>query len=118
MLKVHAKRLDSVEVLSLEGHIVTGDTEILRNAMQLPSGVSEVILDLANVAIVDAHGLGVLLQLREQALAKGVHFELRNVHRPLHRIFEITRLDTVFNIDRSVEFFPVFSYLDQVLVAA
>ena len=118
MLKVHAKRLDAVEVLSLEGHVVTGDTEILRRAVQLTSGVSEIILDFANVSVVDAHGLGVLLQLREQALAKGIYFELRNVNRPLHRIFEITRLDTVFNIDRSFNRSPAFSYLDQVLVAA
>ena len=118
MLKVHAKRLDAVEVLSLEGHIVAGNTEILRGAMQLAFGVSEIILDLANVSIVDAHGLGVLLQLREHALAKGVHFELRNVNQPLHRVFEITRLDTVFNIDRSFNYSPAFSFLDQVLVAA
>lgn len=118
MLKVHAKRLDAIEFLSLEGHIVTGDTEILHPAMQLASGVSEIILDLANVSVVDAHGLGVLLQLREQALANGIHFELRNVNRSLHRIFEITRLDTVFNIDRSFSYSPTFSYLDQVLVAA
>ena len=86
--------------------------------MQLASDARAIILDLANVSVVDAHGLGVLLQLREQSLAKGVHFELRNVNQPLHRIFEITRLDTVFNIDRSFNYSPAFSYLDQVLVAA
>lgn len=118
MLKVHAKRLDAIEILSLEGQIVTGNTEILRSAVQLAAGASEIVLDFANVTTVDAHGLGVLLQLREQALAKGVHFELRNVNQPLHRIFEITRLDTVFSIDRSLQFFPEFAYLEQVLVAA
>lgn len=118
MLKIHAKRLNAVEVLSLEGLIVTGNTEILRNAMQLASGVSELILDLANVTVVDAHGLGVLLQLREQALAKGVHFELTNVSNSLFRVFEITQLDTVFNINRSIGFAPGFAYAKQMLVAA
>jgi anti-sigma B factor antagonist len=118
MLKVHAKRLDAVEVLSLEGLIVTGNTEILRGAMRLTSGVSEVILDLANVSVVDAHGLGVLLQLREQALEKGVHFELVNVNNSLYRIFEITRLDTVFNVNRSIGFVPRFTFAKQMLVAA
>ena len=118
MLKVHAKKLDAVEVLSLEGLIVTGNTEILRAAMQLASEVSEVILDLANVSIVDAHGLGVLLQLREQALTKGVHFELVNVNSSLYRIFEITRLDTVFNVNRSIGFVPEFAFATQMRVAA
>jgi anti-sigma B factor antagonist len=118
MLKVHAKRLDAVEVLSLEGLIVTGNTEILRSAMQLASGVSELIIDMANVSVVDAHGLGVLLQLREQALAKGVHFELVNVNKSLFRIFEITRLDSVFNVNRSIGFVPKFAYTSRMPVAA
>lgn len=118
MLKIHAKRLNAVEVLSLEGLIVTGNTEILRSAMHLASGVSELIIDLANVTVVDAHGLGVLLQLREQAVAKGVHFELTNVSNSLFRVFEITRLDTVFNINRSIGFAPSFAYAKQMLVAA
>ena len=33
MLKIHAKKLDSVEVLCLEGQIVNGDTETLRSAV-------------------------------------------------------------------------------------
>ena len=118
MLKIHAKRFDAVEVLSLEGLIVTGNTEILRNAMQFASGMSELILDLANVSVVDAHGLGVLLQLREQALAKGIHFELMNVSNSLYKVFEITRLDTVFNMNRSIGFAPAFAYAKQMPVAA
>ena len=33
MLKVHAKNLETVAVLYLEGRIVTGETEPLRNGM-------------------------------------------------------------------------------------
>lgn len=118
MLKVHAKRLDAVEVLSLEGQIVTGNTEILRNVAQLADDTTDLILDLSNVATVDAHGLGVLLQLREQTLAKGIHLELRNVRQPLYRIFEITRLNTVFGIDSAIEFVPEFTYAQRMPVAA
>jgi len=106
MLKVHAKRLDSVEVLCLEGQIVNGDTEALRSTAQLVSDASDVILDLSNVTLVDAHGVGVLLQMREQILANGIHFELINVNASLSRVFEITRLNTVFKINSGVEFCP------------
>ena len=119
MLKVHAKKLDTVEVLCLEGCIVNGETEMLRNIVQLASDdTSEIILDLANVSTVDAHGLGVLLQLRGQTSARGIHFELRNVGKPLFRLFEITRLNTVFQINRDVPFLPEFVYPIQALVAA
>jgi anti-anti-sigma factor len=106
MLKVHAKKLNAVEILSLEGQIVNGDTDTLRSAVQFASDARDIVLDLANVRTVDAHGLGVLLQLREQTLANGIHFKLMNVNEPLSRIFEITRLNTVFEINSGVEFIP------------
>lgn len=116
MLKVHAKKLDAIEVLCLEGQIINGDTEILCSAVQSVSG--EIILDLSNVTIVDAHGLGVLLQLREETLAKGTHFELINVSKPLFRIFEITQLHTVFEINPDVQFLPKVTYSPRLLAAA
>jgi anti-sigma B factor antagonist len=118
MLKVHAKKSDSVEVLCLEGQIVNGETEVLRSAVEFASDASDIILDLSNVEVVDAHGLGVLLELREQALARGAHFELTNVSKRLYRIFEITRLNTVFDIRSKFQFFPEVTYSQRVPVAA
>jgi len=118
MLKVHAKKWNAVEVFCLEGQIVNGDTEILRGLVQSASPSNDIVLDFSDVLIVDAHGLGVLLQLREQTLARGAHFELRNVSDALYRIFEITRLNTVFEIQRRVQIFPRAAFAHQVLVAA
>ena len=118
MLKVNTKNLGTVKVLCLEGQIINGDTDTLRRAVQALSGASDVILELSNVTIVDAHGLGVLLQLREQTLASGFRFELMNVNRPLNRILEITRLNTVFDIKPRVQFFPPIAFSQRVLVAA
>lgn len=118
MLKIHAKRLDAVEILSLEGQIINGDTDVLQNVVQLAADSREIILDLSNVTIVDAHGLGVLLQLREQTLSRGIHLELRNPSQPLFRIFEITRLNTVFDIGAGVECSPDFACAQRMPVAA
>ena len=118
MLKVHAKRLDAVEVLSLEGQIINGDTEVLRNVVPLAADTRELILDLSNVTTVDAHGLGVLLQLRELSIARGIQLELRNPSQPLFRIFKITRLNTVFDINPGVEFSSEFAYVRRMPVAA
>ena len=114
MLKVHAKKSDAAEVLCLEGQIVCGETEVLRSLVQSASDTSEIILDLSNVSVVDAHGLGVLLQLREQTLARGMHFELMNVSKSLYRIFEITRLNTVFKLESDIPFLPAIAYPLQV----
>ena len=118
MLKVNTKKLGARKVLCLEGQIINGDTETLRSAVQAMSGTSDIILELSNVSIVDAHGLGVLLQLREQALARGLRFELMNVSNPFKRILEITRLNTVFDIQPRVEYFHGTTRAHRMPVAA
>jgi len=118
MLKVYANNLETVAVLYLEGRIVTGETEPLRNGMPYIEGKREVILDLTRVTTVDAHGLGVLLQLREEALTKGARMKLMNVSRPIHQVLEITHLDSVFPTVPGVEFFPIISTHRRTPVAA
>ena len=118
MLKVHAKNLGTVAILCLQGRIVNGETETLRNALQSVSDASAVIIDLARVTTVDARGLGVMLELREQAESRGIRFELMNVTKPVSRVLEVTRLDSVFQITAGVEFFPAVSRSRRAAVTA
>ena len=109
MLKVNAKNLGTVAVLGLQGQIVNGETEILRQALHSVSEVNAVILDLARVTTVDASGLGVMLEFRAEAESNGIRFELMNVTKLVSRVLEITRLDSVFEVTSGVEFFPAVS---------
>ena len=106
MLKIQAKKLGTVAVLCLQGQIVTGETEILRDAVRSQSQVSVVILDLTWVTTIDAGGLGVMLALREQLESNGIRFELTNVNSLVSKLLELTRLDSVFQITSGVRFFP------------
>ncbi len=106
MLKVQSRKLGTIAVIGLQGQIVNGETETLRSAVRSIAEASAVKLDLSQVTTVDAGGLGVMLELREQAEANGVRFELMNVSKQIRRVFEITRLDTVFRMTSAVEFFP------------
>lgn len=107
MLKVQARNLGNVAVLSLQGQIVHGETAVLRRAFESVSGISAIKLDMARVAMIDAGGLGALLELREQAASHSVRFELMNVNKQIARVFQITRLDTVFDITPSAKLFAV-----------
>jgi len=109
MLKVHVKNLETVTVLCLQGQIVNGETETLRNTVSSLFQRSAVILDLARVTTIDAHGLGVMLDLREQAEAEGIRFELMNLTKQLSKVFKLTRLHSVFTISSGVELFPAVS---------
>ena len=110
MLRVQTEKMDTVAVLCLQGQIVTGETELLRNAVyslsEDHSELSSVILDFARVTTVDAGGLGTMLALREQLESKGIRFALMNVTSLVRKVLEITRLDSVFQITSGVELFP------------
>lgn len=109
MLNLHAKKLGTVAVLSLQGQIVTAETQTLRSAVQSLSEVSAIKLDLAWVTTIDAGGLGAMLELREQIESRGIRFELINVTKQISRVLEITRLNSVFRITAGVDFFPAVS---------
>ncbi|HKP38785.1 MAG TPA: STAS domain-containing protein [Pyrinomonadaceae bacterium] len=105
MLKIHAKNQGSTGILCLQGRLVNGETEVLRKAVDSLTKIRTITLDLARVTAVDARGLGVMLELREQAEANGIRFELMNVTRWVRRVLEVTRLDSVFQISTpAVEF--------------
>jgi len=101
MLKVHTTKFGNVGLLCVEGRIVRGETDELRNAVLAQVDTNVVVLDLAYVNTVDAGGLGVILELLEETESRGIQFRLQHVTQPVRRILEITKLDSVFNISES-----------------
>ena len=107
MLKVHVKKAGNVAILYLQGRIIRGETAVLRNVINSQTEISAVMLDLGGVNAIDAHGLGVMLQLREEIETQGIEFKLANVTKLVRQILEITRLDSVFEINRKPEVLAV-----------
>jgi anti-sigma B factor antagonist len=99
MLNVAIERVGDVSVLRLRGRILSGaPTKSLREVVFAQGSASAVILDLAKVVLIDAGGLGALLELRVWAQSKGIEFKLMNVTRRVQEVLAITRLDSVFEI--------------------
>jgi anti-anti-sigma factor len=109
MLKVQPRNSGTAVIFFLQGQIVNGETDVLRNAVAFQPNVSAVILDLAGVNIVDAGGLGAMLELREQANLKGIRFELMNLNKWVRYVLELSRLDHVFDVKTEVECLPTVS---------
>ena len=97
MLKVRTRNLGNVTVLYLEGRMVNGEMAALREQIH-SHATSSVILDLARVTTIDASGLGLMLDLRSQARSRGVRLKLMNVTKFVSQVFEVTRLDSVFEV--------------------
>ena len=106
MLKIQTRNLGNVAVLSLQGRIVNGETASLRDAVRAQSTDGAVVLDMAGVSMIDASGLGLLLQVRNEFQARGVRLRVMNASRFVRRIFEITRLDSVFDVNSGVDAIP------------
>jgi anti-sigma B factor antagonist len=99
MLKVQAEKLGTVTILHFQGRIVNGiATTTLREAVFAQTRASAVVLNLTQVDLIDAAGLGALLELREWTQSKRIEFRLMNVTRLVQDVLEITRLDSVFEI--------------------
>jgi anti-anti-sigma factor len=106
MLKVQPRNSGTAVIFYLQGQIVNGETDVLRNAVVFQPNVCAVILDLAGVNIVDAAGLGAMLELREQANLKGIRFELVNLNKWVRYVLELSRLDSVFDVKTEVDCLP------------
>jgi anti-anti-sigma factor len=103
MLRVHTRNLGDAAVLSLQGRLISGETRTLREAVRAQSNAKAIVLDLGRVTAIDAYGLGLMLELRRLSDTKGVRFKLMNVSKFTSRVFEVTRLDSVFEIIPRVE---------------
>ena len=110
MLKVHSRQLGNVAVVSVQGRIVNGETASLREEVDAQSRVNTVLLDLARVSTIDASGLGLMLEMREQTQSKGMRFKLMNVTKLVGRVLEVTKLDSVFEVTSAVEPMPAIAH--------
>jgi len=106
MLGVAISTHGNVVTLCLRGKIVIGKTGILRKVVEAQTKSCVIMLDLSRVTAIDAHGLGVLLELRQHAESTGIEFRLMNVTKLVGRVLEITRLNSVFNIAAEAEVLP------------
>lgn len=75
-----------------------GESARLHELVPSLSGVNTLVLDLVQLSIVDAWGLGVMIELRKQMKGKGIDFKLMNVPKLIRQVLEITCLNTVFEV--------------------
>jgi anti-anti-sigma factor len=97
MLRTTVQKLGNMTVLRCKGRIVIGEAHsILRVTVLKQTQPRLLVLDLAQVECIDAGGLGVLLGLREWAHTNAIRFRLMNLMKSVEQIFELTKLNRVF----------------------
>ena len=99
MLNVTIQHSEDMAVLRCVGRIVAGDeANILRKAVLSQVNSRTVVLDLTRVDAIDGGGMGVLVLLQGWARATEVDLKLMNPTSRVRELFELTNLDSVFEI--------------------
>ena len=99
MLTLDTEKTGDVAVVRCSGRIVRGEEVCtLRNAVVSERNTRIVVLDLSEVASLDAGGLTALVLLHHWTRNHGIQLKLVNPSPFVHEMLERTRLNRVFDI--------------------
>jgi anti-sigma B factor antagonist len=92
-------------ILSVDGEIHVSSAPEFSGALNatIESGRTHLVLDLSNVTFIDSTGLSVLLNALRRVTRAGGRLAVVCSNPTVLRLFEITRLDSTFDLHAGVE---------------
>ena len=94
-----------IVVVGVDGQLIVGNRHELKQKVleAVEGGERKVLVDFANTGYIDSSGLGVLVSLAKKLREEGGEMRLAGLHPDLRTLFELTKLDTLFNITDSLD---------------
>jgi anti-sigma B factor antagonist len=101
--RIEEERARDLTVLTVHGDFDLHVAPELRDRLDevIDAGASTVVLDLGSLTFLDSSALGVLLRGMKRLQARGGRLRLVVPRAEIRRVFEITLLDSVFELDSS-----------------
>jgi len=92
-------------IVEVEGQLIVGNRQELKQKVldELEKGTRKVLVDFARTGYIDSSGLGVLVSLAKKIREMGGDLRLANLNDDLQTLFELTKLDTLFQISETRE---------------
>ena len=89
-----------VTVVKVEGQLIVGNRQELKDLVfaALDKGERRILIDFSQTGYIDSSGLGVLVSLSKKIREQGGELRLANLNDDLKTLFELTKLDTLFQI--------------------
>ena len=99
-MSLHVQREDSAVILEVRGQLVVSNWRELRQTVleTLEAGARNILVDFEQTSYIDSSGVSVLVHISNKIREKGGQLRLANLNEDLKRLFELTRLDSVFQI--------------------
>jgi anti-sigma B factor antagonist len=87
-------------VVAVEGQLIVGNRQELKQKVldELERGARKFLVDFAQTGYIDSSGLGVLVSLSKRIRENNGELRLANLNDDLKTLFELTKLDTLFQI--------------------
>ena len=99
-LEVRNQTLGGCLIVRVAGELDVATAPLLREHIigQLGLGQTKMVIDMSRVPFVDSTGLSGLIVAHHEAKARGGSVRLACAHRSVLRVFEITRMDRLFEL--------------------
>ncbi|MEX2181664.1 MAG: STAS domain-containing protein [Gemmatimonadaceae bacterium] len=100
-----------VVVIEIEGQLIVSNRQELKQRVldEAEAGARKILVDFGKTGYIDSSGLGVLVSLAKRLRELGGDLRLANLNDDLQTLFELTKLDTLFQIadtrERALETF-------------
>ena len=97
------QRERDVLVVDVDGQLIVGNRQEMKQKVldALESGERKFLIDFEKTGYIDSSGLGVLVSLSKKIREQGGELRLANLNEDLKTLFELTKLDTLFQISDS-----------------
>lgn len=106
---INMEQTGDVAVLQCAGRMVRAQPLcVLKDAVTGLSQLRVVVLDLSEVEILDAGGLGILVSLHNWACVNGTQLSIANPSRPVRQMLELSKLMSVLHISSVEDVIQIF----------
>lgn len=87
-------------IVAVNGELTVSNRQKFKEALmdRLSGGDRRFVVDFEETSYIDSSGLGVLVSMSKRVREKGGEMRLAGLNEDLHALFELTRLDTLFQI--------------------
>jgi anti-anti-sigma factor len=94
-----------VTTVGVDGQLIVGNRQELKQKVldELEKGARKFLIDFSNTGYIDSSGLGVLVSLSKKIREQGGELRLADLNEDLRTLFELTKLDTLFQIAETRE---------------
>ena len=96
-------RVDDVTVVEVRGELTVSNRAEFKAAVldRMEDGETKFLFDFEEAGYIDSSGLGVLVSLSKKIRERNGELRLAGLNEDLQTLFELTRLDTLFQISDS-----------------